>query len=158
MAYVGPSTAHSPSHCPTVARHELTRPSILQLSTGEPAGCYMIEACVNGKTKDKKLSRLFRTSGSVANSPTRLAFALFPKSMDGHCLGRHVKQALAESRVKGQSTINKVHVQWSPAVTFLENGKPRFAAGVVPLVFEKVPFDKFNVDGSKAKKKANGKK
>ena len=119
----------------------------------------MIEACVNGKTKDKQLLKLFRAriSGSVTTNPSRLAFALFPKSMDGHCKGQDVKQALKESPVGGESIINKVHVQWSPAVTW-ENGKPSCAAGVEPLVFEKIPFEKYNVDGSKAKKKGKGKK
>ena len=133
--------------------------TVFQLSTGEPVGCYMIEARVNTKTKDKQLLKMFRNRGSasLATDPSLLAFALFPKSMDGHCLGQDVKQALKESPVLGESVVNKVHVQWSPAVTW-EDGKPRFAAGVKPFVFEKIPFEKYNVDGSKAKKKGKGKK
>lgn len=139
-----------------------TNDTVFQLSTAEPVGCHMIEARVNGQTKDKQLMKLFKTSGSVANDPSRLAFALFPPSIAGHCTGQHVRQALQESPVDGQSLVNKIHVQWGPDVK-LEGGKPRHGADVVSLVYNKIPLSGYNVDGKKtgskaARKGKNGKK
>lgn len=62
----------------------------------------MVEARVNGATKDKKLKRLFRNSKSTASDPTRLAFVLIPQSMADHCKGQHVRQALQGSPVDEQ--------------------------------------------------------
>ena len=117
----------------------------------------MVEARVNGATKDKQLKRLFQNSKSTASDPTRLAFVLIPQSMADHCKGQHVRQALQESPVEGALRVNKVHIQWRPAVK-LKDGKPRFEAGIMPFVFEKIPFAGYNVDGTLVRKKDKEKK
>lgn len=118
----------------------------------------MIEARVNGQTENKQLIKLFKTSGSVLNDPSRLAFALFPPSMNGYCTGQHVRQALQESPVDGQSFVNKVHVQWGPDVK-LEDGKPRQEANVVSFEYNKIPLSGYKMDGTRVEKKGkNGKK
>lgn len=117
----------------------------------------MIETRISGATKDKQLKRLLQTSASVSRDPTRLAFVLVPKSLDGHCMGQHVRQALRESPVEGKSVVNKVHVQWAPTVK-LEDGKPRFNPGSTPFIFEKIAFEGYNVDGTIAARKGKGKK
>lgn len=53
--------------------------------------------------------------------------------------------------------MNKVHIQWRPAVK-LKDGKPRFEAGIMPFVFEKIPFAGCNVDGTLVRKKDKEKK
>ena len=130
-----------------------TNDTVFQLSTAEPVGCHMIEARVNGQTENKQLMKLFKTSGSVANDPSRLAFALFPPSIASHCTGQHVRQALQESPFDGQSLVNKIHVQWGPDVK-LEDGKPRHGANVVSFIYNKLPLSGYKVDGKKAVNKA----
>ena len=130
---------------------------MFQLSTGEPVDCYMIEARVSGQTKDKQLKRLFNFSGSLGRDPSRLAFALIPASMISFFEGRYVREALQESPVEGESILNKIHVQWSANVDFVD-GNAWIIDGTQPYVFNKIPVAGFNVDGSKAKKKGKGKK
>ncbi len=108
----------------------------------------MIEARINTKTRNKQLRKLIQGSGSAIRDPGRLAFALIPKGMNGHCKGQHTRQALRESPVEGHSVVNKVHVQWDPAVKF-EGDKPRMGANSVPFLFEKIPFHGYRVDGTK---------
>ena len=98
----------------------------------------MIEARVNGKTKDKQLKILFSTSGSVANDPSRLAFALIPGSMKDFCLGRHIKEALQASPVEGGSIVNKVLVLWSHAVPW-KDGKPVDTGNMPSIIMQKNP-------------------
>ena len=117
----------------------------------------MIEARVSGQTKDKQLRKLFNVSGSLGRDPSRLAFALIPTSMVSYYEGRYVRQALQESPVEAESILNKIHVQWSPAVKFVD-GHPWVIDGAIPYVYNKIPVAGFNVDGSKAKKKGKGKK
>ena len=130
---------------------------LFQLSTGEPVDCYMIEARVSGQTKDKQLQRLFNFSGSLGRDPSRLAFALIPASIISFFEGQHVREALQESPVEGASILNKIHVQWSANVDFVD-GHAWVIDGAQPYVFNKIPVAGFNVDGSKAKKKGKGKK
>lgn len=134
-----------------------TNDTVFQLSTAEPVGCHMIEARVNGGTKNKQLMTLFKTSGSTASDPSRLAFALFPPSIASHCKGQHVRQALQESPVDGQALVNKIHVQWGPDVK-LEDGKPRHGVNVVSFVYNKIPLSGYKVDGKRIEKKGWGKK
>ena len=118
----------------------------------------MVEARVSSQTKDKQLRKLLAFSGSLGRDPSRLAFVLFPMSMAKYeCDGRYVRQALKESPVEGESILNKIHVQWSPAVRF-EDGHGYIKEGAMPFIYHKIPIAGFNVDGSKIKKKANGKK
>lgn len=128
----------------------------------------MIEARVNGNTKDKQLIMLFKNknSGSVANDPSRLAFALIQKSVARSCVAKHIRQALQESPVEGESIVNKIHVQWDPAIKLVDGEpEPGFSTdpSIAPFVYEKIPFAGYDVDGKKIGKKAarkakNGKK
>ena len=117
----------------------------------------MVEARVSLQTKDKQLRKLLAFSGSLGRDPSRLAFALFPMSMAKYYQGRYVRQALQESPVEGESILNKIHVQWSPAVKFVD-GQAWIIEGSMPFIYHKIPLAGFNVDGSKIKKKGNGKK
>lgn len=118
----------------------------------------MIEARVNRNTKDKQLQKLFNTSGSVARSRTRLAFALFPTSVADSCLGHHVRQALQESPVVGKMVVNKVHVRWNPSVKWGDDGKAIYPDEMPPFVFEKIPFVGYNLDGTMITKKDKAQK
>ena len=117
----------------------------------------MIEARVSGQTKDKQLKRLLNFSGSLGRDPSRLAFALIPTSMIKYYEGQYVRKALQESPVEGESMLNKIHVQWSSNVKFVDD-RAWIKEGSMPYVYHKIPLAGFNVDGSKAKKKGKGKK
>ncbi|KAF6231878.1 hypothetical protein HO173_009961 [Letharia columbiana] len=117
------------------------------VSEGEPVDCHMIEARVNGKTKDKQLKKFVKTTGSLAKIRTCLAFALFPRATADYCLGNYVREALQASPVKGEAVVNKVHVQLSPSVTW-EGDQPLAEVGTPPFVFEKIPFPGHKVDGT----------
>ena len=134
-----------------------TNKTMFQLSTGEPVGCWMIEARISGQTKDKQLQKLFNVSGSLGRDPSRLAFALIPTSLVNYYEGRYVRQALQESPVAGESIVNKIHVQWSSDVRF-EDDSPLVREGASPYVYNKIPMAGFNVDGSRAVKKGRSKK
>ena len=77
--------------------------------------------------------------------------------MAGYCMGEYVRQALQESPVEGESILNKIHVQWSANVDF-RDGQVWVRDGAAPYIYNKIPLPGFNVDGSRVKKKANGKK
>lgn len=111
-----------------------------QVSDGKPADCHIIEARINGNTKNKQLKKLFKTTKSLAKNQIRLAFALFPTDLKHYCMGHHVKQALRESPVAGKPVVNKVHVQWSPSVKWDGDKKPLTQAGFPPFVFKKDPI------------------
>lgn len=118
----------------------------------------MIQARVNGNTKDKQLKKLFNTSGSTANDGTHLAFALFPKSVADSCLGHHVRQALQESPVMGQLVVNKVHVRRNPDVKWGDDGQAIYQADVPLFLFEKILFVGYNLEGAFITKKDKAKK
>ena len=145
----------TPPHCRSLQTS--TNKIMFQLSTGEPVRCYMIEARISGQTKDKQLKRLFNFSGSLGRDPSRLAFALIPETMVSFFEGQYVRQALQESPVQGESILNKIHVQWSANVDFVDDDA-WLIDGAMPYVFNKIPVAGFNVDGSRAKKKGKGKK
>ncbi len=117
----------------------------------------MIEARINGNTKDKQLKKLVKTTGSQAKDRTRLVFALVPKAVNGHCQGDTVRQALRQSPISGKTVVNKVHVQWSPHVKWEGDWRMR-KVGVAPFAFEKVSFEGYEVDGTVASKKGKDKK
>lgn len=131
--------------------------NIDQVSEGEPVDCHMIEARVNGKTKDKQLKKFVKTTGSLAKIRTCLAFALFPRATADYCLGNYVREALQASPVKGKVVVNKVHVQLSPSVKW-EGDQPLAKVGAPPFVFEKIPFPGYKVDGTVVSKKDRDKK
>ena len=82
----------------------------------------MIEARVRMNTKDEQLKKVFNTTTSLAKNRTRLAFALFPTSLEGRRKGHHVRQALQTSPVEGKTAVDKVHVRRSPSATWDGDG------------------------------------
>lgn len=118
----------------------------------------MIEARVNRKTKDRELHMLLQPTQSQHGNQSCLAFALVPTAMTIFCLGSDIKRALLESPIPDQMAVNKVHVQWNPRVQW-KSGELKVPAGEPTFVFEKIPFEKNNLDGSTSKaKKGKGTK
>ena len=118
----------------------------------------MIEARVSRKTKDKQLKKLFlKSSTSLGRDLTLLAFALVPTGIKEYCMGKDVRQALELSPIEGKTAVNKVHIQWSPSVTW-DGGKPTPQTGSGLFAFEKIPFQGYNLDGTRGSKKKQGKK
>ena len=129
----------------------------------------MFEIRANPQTKNPSLALMALNSKKLPQNQKRFALLLIDPPVCPTFRGEHIKAALKECGVWGANVINKIHVSFAPEIERWETNEEEAWAeqyipilpanwppGKIPLVFEKIPFDGYNVDGSVASGSASG--
>lgn len=120
----------------------------------------MLEIRVKKGTKKAGLSALAKKSSSFASNQRRFALVLVAGDLKRWIHGDRIRDALRQSPVWDHRVINKVHVRWDltkinwvpspiPGEASIPRPKPNLPLGTPLTVLEKIPFEGFNVDGTK---------
>ena len=129
----------------------------------------MFEIRANPKTSIPGLAYMALNSQKLPANQKRFAFLMVEPGVSPGFRGEHIKAALKECGVWEAGVINKIHVYWVPEIQgwdtneaedWAERHIPILPAnwppGKIPMIFEKIPFDGWNEDGSVASGSASG--
>ncbi len=134
----------------------------------------MFEIRTKKSSNNSSLRMMAQNSKYLPQNQKRLALLLIDKEVPPAFQADHIRMAFREGQVWEEGVINKVHVSWvqdieewveDPDADGVAHWVPRlpadWPANKPPLVFKKIPFERFNDDGTKLSgpgKKSSGSK